>query len=175
MKIIDIFANGKLYAFQYDGEDNHALDIVLEQWNEPEYLYEFLKANLKDIPQQKNIIQIQNEIITNSEEIEDLLEEIAESEDQFFEEFFKALDNNEYKVLELSRQKGRKNYLRIYAIRIDENCFVITGGAIKFTHLMKDRPHTLKELHKIEMCKNYLKENGVYDLESFYEFLNQDL
>ena len=72
------------------------------------------------------------------------------------------------------RQKGRKNYLRIYALRIDKNCFVITGGAIKFTHLMQDRKHTQLELNKIEMCRNYLKENGIIDADSFYEFLNQD-
>jgi hypothetical protein len=39
---------------------------------------------------------------------------------------------------------------------------------------MQDRKHTQQELNKIEMCKNYLKENGIIDADSFYEFLNQD-
>lgn len=174
MKIINIFANEKLYAFHYEGEEDHELDRLLISWTEPEYLHKFLKANAKDIPNNKSLNQIFNEIQDNADEIEDLLIEIAESNERQFEEFFKALDNNEYKVLELSRQKGRKNYLRIYALRIDKNCFVITGGAIKFTHLMQDRKHTQQELNKIEMCRNYLKENGIIDADSFYEFLNQD-
>ncbi len=174
MKIIDIFANEKLYAFHYEGEEDHELDRLLNSWTELEYLHKFLKANAKDIPSNKSPNQIFNEIQDNADEIEDLLIEIAESNERQFEEFFKALDNNEYKVLELSRQKGRKNYLRIYALRIDKNCFVITGGAIKFTHLMQDRKHTQLELNKIEMCRNYLKENGIIDADSFYEFLNQD-
>ena len=174
MKIIDIFANEKLFTFHYEGEDDHELDRLLNSWTELEYLHKFLKANAKDIPNNKSPNQIFNEIQDNADEIEDLLIEIAESNERQFEEFFKALDNNEYKVLELSRQKGRKNYLRIYALRIDKNCFVITGGAIKFTHLMQDRKHTQQELNKIEMCRNYLKENGIIDADSFYEFLNQD-
>lgn len=73
----------------------------------------------------------------------------------------------------LSKQKGRKNYLRIYAIRIDENCFVITGGTIKFHHLNKDRQHTQKEMDKINACRDYLKANKVMDADSFYEFINE--
>ena len=61
----------------------------------------------------------------------------------------------------------------IVAIKIDNNCFVITGGAIKFHHLNKDRPHTQKEMQKINRCRDYLKDNGVFDADSFYEFLNE--
>jgi hypothetical protein len=114
-----------------------------------------------------------NEILDNANDIEDILIEIAEDDDRQFEEFFKPLHNQEYKVVQLSMQKGRKNYLRLYALKIDENCFVITGGAIKFTHLMKERPHTLIELNKINKCKDFLKSNNVFDNDSFYEFINQ--
>lgn len=91
------------------------------------------------------------------------------------EEFFKPLDNQEYHIVELSKQKGRKNYLRLFAIKIDNNCFVITGGTIKFHHLNKDRPHTKKEMQKIDRCRDYLKDNGVFNSASFYEFLNEQL
>ena len=63
--------------------------------------------------------------------------------------------------------------MRLFAIKIDNNCFVITGGAIKFHHLNKDRPHTQKEMQKINRCRDYLKDNGVFDADSFYEFLNE--
>jgi hypothetical protein len=76
------------------------------------------------------------------------------------EEFFKPLDNQEYHIVELSKQKGRKNYLRLFAIKIDYHCFVI-------------RPHTQKEMQKMDRCRDYLKDNGVFDADSFYEFLNE--
>ena len=65
--------------------------------------------------------------------------------------------------------------MRLYAIKVDENCFLITGGTIKFHHLMRERPHTALELEKINQCKDYLKENSVFDAESFVEFINVQL
>ena len=76
----------------------------------------------------------------------------------------------------LFRSKGRQHCLRLYAIKIDEDTFVITGGAIKLPlhHLMDDREHTRIELQKLKSAKSYLKENGVFDEESFFEFLNEN-
>lgn len=71
-------------------------------------------------------------------------------------------------------QKGRQNCLRLYAIKIDEETFVITGGAIKLPlhHLMEDRDHTIKELQKIKKAQDYLRANQIFDEDSFFEFLN---
>jgi len=33
------------------------------------------------------------------------------------------------------------------------------------------RPHTEKELNKLDICRNYLKEHGVYDADSFNELV----
>lgn len=175
MKIVDIFANGKLYAFQYKGEKDHELERLLNLWNDPNYLYGFIATHRKDTPKDKTPYKLYNEILDNANDLEDILDDIATDNDRQFEEFFKPLHNQEFKVVELSMQKGRKNYLRLYALRIDYNCFVITGGTIKFTHLMEERPHTLEELNKIKRCKDFLKSNGVFDNDSFYEFINKDL
>lgn len=175
MKIIDIFANRKLYAVKYDGEDFHELDRLLDLWNDPSHLQTFVKTNSKDLPKDRTSYQVINDILNNVSELEDILDEIANDGNRQFKEFFSPLYNQEYKVVELSMQKGRKNYLRLYALKIDDNCFLITGGAIKFTHLMEERPHTLEELNKINRCRDFLKSNGVFDDGSFYEFITQDL
>ena len=74
-------------------------------------------------------------------------------------------------------QKGKieeyKNTLRIYAIKIDENCFLITGGAIKMSQKMQDHPDSNNELSKINKAKEYLKDNDVVDEDSFYEFIKE--
>jgi len=172
MKIVPIF-DDKLYSFHYDNEDENELDRLLNDWNNVSYLYGFVSHNLADIPGNKTKEAIVKVIIDNATDIDNTLYELAHNMGKTLDEFFRPLNNSEYRMLELSKQKGRKNFLRIYALRIEKNCFVITGGAIKFTHLMQDRPHTQHELKKIEICRIFLKENGVYDSESFYEFLTE--
>ncbi|NLA24310.1 MAG: hypothetical protein GX879_05015, partial [Bacteroidales bacterium] len=66
-----------------------------------------------------------------------------------------------------------ENQLRYYAIKIDDNCFLITGGAIKMSQKMQEHPDTNNELKKLNKAKEYFKEIGVFDAESFYELLNE--
>ena len=48
---------------------------------------------------------------------------------------------------------------------------MVTVGAIKLTHLMAEREHTLNELRKMEMVRNYLLDNGVRDADGIKEDL----
>ena len=50
-----------------------------------------------------------------------------------------------------------------------ERFYLITGGAIKLTHLMSERGHTLNELKKMEKVRNYLIDNGIFDVEGIKE------
>lgn len=171
MEIVSIFAR-KLFAFRYKNETDNELKRLLDLWNDVGYLYNFVGQNKKDITNGKSVEAVVNQIIYNANEIDDTLNECSKG-GRSLDEFFKPLDNNEFRVVTLSKQKGRKNYLRIYALKIDTDFYVITGGAIKFTHLMNDRPHTKEELSKIAKCQSYLKENGVSDIDSFFELLNE--
>lgn len=66
------------------------------------------------------------------------------------------------------------SWLRIYAIRIDPNVYIVTGGAIKLTAKMQDREHTQIELEKLNKCRNFLIDNGVFDQDSFLETINEE-
>ena len=76
-------------------------------------------------------------------------------------DFFKPLDNREMELSPYSLQKlkgrreERNSYLRIYAIRYKDK-FIVTGGAIKLTSKMEERPHTNDELKKLELVKAFL-------------------
>lgn len=173
MKIVNIFAN-KLFAFQYKGEKYNELRRLLNLWSNTSYLLQFTTENKTDIPKNKRIEELIFTLIENANKIDAILNEIKNNPDRRLEDFFKNLNNNEYRIdILLAKQKGRQNFYRIYALKIDNNCFVITGGAIKFHHLNKNRPHTQIEMQKIDQCRDYLKENGVIDSDSFYEFLNE--
>jgi hypothetical protein len=93
-----------------------------------------------------------------------LLELAEDVESSALSDFFKPLDNCELELepYELQKLKGkgeeRKSYLRIYAIRYKEK-IIVTGGAIKLTDKMEDRPHTHDELKKLEFVKIFLDVN----------------
>jgi hypothetical protein len=81
----------------------------------------------------------------------------------------------------LTREKARNwnrtnhaSWLRIYAIRFEKNVFVITGGAIKLTPTMQERAHTQQELTKLNLCRQFLMENGVFDSDSFISMIEED-
>lgn len=38
---------------------------------------------------------------------------------------------------------------------------------------MQDREHTQIELDKLNTCRNYLQQNGIFDKESFVDFLRR--
>ncbi|MGO1596745.1 MAG: hypothetical protein ACTHXT_08600 [Sphingobacterium sp.] len=172
MKIVNIFVH-RLFAFQYGGETDNEYDRLMDLWASAEYVYEFVKANKDDIPENKSVKKVSEQILDDAILIDETLIEITESVGRTLSQFFKPLHNQEYKVKVLSLQKGRESYLRMYAIRIDEDTFVITGGAIKFHHLMENRAHTKDELQKLSVAKDYLKNKGIFDEESFFEFLNE--
>ena len=175
MEIVAIFAD-RLFALKYEGEADNEYDRLMDLWTDTEYVRNFLNANDMDIPIHKTKRQFVNYIRQDAYNIDEQLIKITETTDQSLSYFFKPLYNNEYEFKILSLQKGRQHCLRLYAIKIDEDTFIITGGAIKLPlhHLMKDREHTRVELQKLERAKSYLKENGVFDEDSFFEFLNEN-
>ena len=175
MKIVAIFAH-RLFAFHYNSEANNEYDRLLDLWTDTEYVRSFVNENKRDIPKDKTTRQFVAYIRQDANNIDEQLIRITETTDQLLSHFFKSLHNYEYEFKILSLQKGRHHCLRVYAIKIDEDTFVITGGAIKLPlhHLMEDREHTRVELQKLERAKSYLKENGVFDEDSFFEFLNDN-
>lgn len=172
MEIVPIFED-KLFAFHYQGEKDNEYDRIIELWTDPSYLLEFAKRNVVGV----NYNQYVEDRLADAEQVIDLIEEICIDETGSLELFFERLSVNDCSVI-LSLRKGktkqitRRNDLRLYAIRIDHDCFVITGGAIKVSQTMQESEFTLKELDKLKMCQQYLKNNDVFDRDSFLDFLN---
>ncbi|WP_073354734.1 hypothetical protein [Flavobacterium xanthum] len=84
---------------------------------------------------------------------------------------FQPLRNLDYTQKELQQVKAKtqiqKKWLRMYAIKIGPNTFIVTGGAIKLVGTMDERTHLLKEKQKLEDIKYYLKEEGILDQDDF--------
>jgi hypothetical protein len=167
MKIVTIFAE-KLYSLQYDEKAEDEYSRLMNTWNDNEYLRQYAKQN--------HIVDVREfvaDIRDAAEYIDDLLSKIAKSNSPF-EHFFMPLDNLQTRVKVLSLQKGKRYKLRIYAIKIDENLFVITGGAIKLVFRMSEHDDTQREKDKLEKAKTYFKHNNVFDNDSFYDLINEE-
>ncbi len=165
MKIIHIFAD-VLFAFHYDNEVSNEYERLMDLWTDVAFLKQFAENNAVS-----NVSKFIRGILQDAEQIQDFLKNLSQG-DQPFELYFQPLQNSEYnRLLGFQKGKVRRNRLRYYAIKIGDNCFVITGGAIKMSQTMQQHPDTVKELIKLKAAKTYLNKNGVFDEDSFYELL----
>lgn len=80
---------------------------------------------------------------------------------------FKPLNNNDTQIYDLQKSKYKHSWLRIYAIRIAPNCYVVTGSAIKLVRNMDEKDYLIKEKQKLEKVKNFLMDEGLTDEDSF--------
>lgn len=172
--------NEHIYAFRYDGEDNNVLEQLFEQWNDTLYLHGFFTNHIKDLSYfgVETVKLAIHDTLDDAEMLEDLF--LDGNEATNYELVFKPLDNNVYQEMLLGKSKARRlnrkehvSWLRIYAIRVDKNIYVITGGAIKLSHKMEERNETLKERARLDQCRNFLKEQGVFDDDSFNDFIEE--
>lgn len=173
-----ITQDGRLWAVRYNGEAENALYFAFAQWSDVEWLRTFFMENKKDLESYFKVTDV-NEAIYDTLEDNDRLQCLILdlSPDANLEELFRPLDNNQTVALILDKEKakpkrerGHLSWLRLYAIRLEEGAFIITGGAIKLTYKMPDRAHTLQELVKMEQVRNFLLEEGIVDKDSFLDY-----
>lgn len=177
MRIVDIFAHihkreGQLYSVIYPNKNGEYKESeykrLLDLWTNVEYLRDYAISNKKN-----DIDKFVINRLRDAEKIEDLIDDIFENNEPL-DKYFQQLRNSETGVKILSLRKGKtskRDGLRIYAIKIDKNCFLITGGAIKMSQKNDDHPDTRKEMQKINSVKSYLQSHDVFDEDSFYELL----
>lgn len=171
MKIISTFAvvEDSLISVQYESEAIHEFSKCFELWNDPIYLREFFEYHIEDLNKPFwNGITIEEAIIKTRDEAKILEEEllyISESgKTERFETLstlFEPLSKGVIEEYEKDKAKGlkRNSWIRIYAIRIDTNYYVISGGAIKLTPTMNETDHLLLELEKLECTRKYLRDD----------------
>ncbi|MCF0192770.1 MAG: hypothetical protein HUK05_05035 [Prevotella sp.] len=177
-KILD---NNTLWAVRYDGAEDNALQQVFSQWNDPEWLVNFFLENISDLEAYFKITDINQAIydtIDDSLRMQCLILDISPDAD--LDCFFRPLSNSRTSEMLLGKEKARikeraqhASWLRIYAIKLEPGCYIITGGAIKLTRTMQEREHTLVELNKMEQVRNLLLDSGAIDTDGFVDYLSE--
>lgn len=178
MKIVSIFGKN-LFAIKHTGETKDEFSRLFELWNDAEYLEEFFETNKADLEGSFwDSMSVENAIFETfdyAENFEQRLLQLSEQNDQDqlsgLEEIFSPLHNSQINRYPLSKSKAKATWLRIYALRVDSNVYLITGGAIKLTQKMQDRNHTILELKKINNCRSFLLDQGIVDIDGVIEEL----
>ena len=181
MTIDKILDNNTLWAVRYDGTNDNALQLLFQQWSNPEWLVDFFLANMSDLTSYFKITDINQAIydtIDDSIRMQCLILDISPDAD--LDQLFRPLENSRTNEMLLGKEKAKiKNRsqhearLRIYAIKLEPGCYIITGGAIKLTRTMEEREHTLAELKKMEAVRNFLLNGGVIDADGLIEYMSE--
>jgi len=180
MEIVPIFANN-LWAFRFSEEDENEFQKLFDYWNDVEFLENFFEENKADlqcgfwgtISVEQAVKNTWKEAELFEQEMLELAGNSKKGEAPDLDKLFRPLDNASSGIVELSMSKAYgyclPSWLRIYAIKVDLNTYIITGGAIKLTKTMNERNHLNDELRKLDRCKRWLKGKGICDQEGLFD------
>lgn len=180
MEIGTIFAveKGTLYAVQYEEYDCDEFVRAFRNWNDTEYLEDFFETHKADLSGVYAGISVEHAIfrtINEAGEFQDKIRGVAkngsfDAGNSLQDLVFYPLHKNDtgFKLQE-SKAYGteHKSWLRVYAIRISAECYVVSGSTIKLTAAMQDREHTDMELKKLEITAQELKKWGYAEADDF--------
>lgn len=155
-----------LYSMHYLNSSCSEYNCTMNFWRSESELFTFFKCHIADLESgfwgnitiQKAISTTISDAIT----FESTLATYCLDGTRDLQHIFQPLFNSEYRLISLQKSKAklRRSWLRLYALRLDRNCFIITGGSIKLTHNMT-APHLQKELVKLETTKTFLQSKNI--------------
>lgn len=181
MDIVSIYPD-YLFAVKFDDNDCNEYDASFSLWRDLDYLVHFFDKNKHLVDTEfwwKSLPSTDSEdlamsVVEESFDFERRIEEIARNTGSGilpdFDEFFQEL-GGQYKFLRehvphKSYGTASPSMLRLYAIRVSANCYVVVHGGIKLTRQIQDTPQLKKELFsKIDNVLRFFKANGIMDTE----------
>ena len=166
---------GRLWAVRYNGESDNALYTLFDKWGDVVQLRQFFRDNWDDLIAYFKVTDINQAIedtIEDSDQLQCLMLDLNPDSD--LELLFHPLENFRISEMVLGKEKARlkrtirhSSWLRIYAIKLSQGVYVITGRAIKLTLKMEERNHTKVELAKLENVRRFLLNEDIIDDDSF--------
>ena len=166
-----------LYSIKYDRWDENEFDRLFLLWNDVDAVAQFMEDNsnfLKNdfwrdkIEPEDAARQVRNEAESLEIRFDELNENTSIGQKPDFDTHFQYLEGKYKYVLEWQPMKSygtfRPSLLRIYAIKMEANTYLITGGGIKLADTIQNSPD-LKDhiLQDIDLVRDYLKRNGIMD------------
>ncbi|HLK28957.1 MAG TPA: hypothetical protein VKT28_10255 [Puia sp.] len=203
MELVPIFVDDEgsvegLFAVRYREGEPDEFERLFEQWDDSNFVLsyflfneEFLKDSYFDYYETfghfDKAFNLSEKVEFEATQIYSLFIQYRldgyKTSSGFLQTLFKPLEKEKKQFDEDSLQESKfkiedkinnpQPILRLYGLRIEDNTFVITGGAIKLTHWMEHHHDTLEELNKLQKVKEWLLENDVTSQDdikySYYE------
>ncbi|WON92523.1 hypothetical protein [Sphingobacterium sp. UGAL515B_05] len=171
-----------LAAIKYKEDEKDCFDECFSKWGDIEYLEKFFHQNESDLQDEFWNLSCEDAVLKVLEEAEQFKNNIIDVAEKgnLDSHIFVPLHKNDIAIKRSeSKAYGRVDrgaMLRLYAIRLGENVYVITGGAIKLTKQLQEREHTAQELKKLKYVADYLKKLGIDDDTDYgyLEFANKN-
>jgi hypothetical protein len=190
MKIVDIFVviEDSLYAVKYDIDKDHIFAEIFREWNDVEYLEAFFEQNRADLQRgfwgeisvEEAVLKtlsearrFENQILKCAKNSE--TGDLPDLESALFIPLYRDIFSNTH-IESKAYGINRKSWLRLYAIRIADNVYVVSGAGIKLTETMNDRPHLKTELKKLKAVSTFLKKIDLIEKDEigFIDFGNYE-
>lgn len=186
MKLVSIFvaknSEEGIWSIRSDGEPRNEFVRFFDLMKDVEWLYNFFDEHEDDLYDgffgNWTIEMAVSRTLEEAKEIENILyaysERGFEGPGKNLQHLFRPLNNFEYTITTHQKSKARirGGWLRLYAIRLAENCYLVTGGAIKLTPDMQ-RSHLQNELKKLEWAKQLLRSHEIYYTEDLNPYKNE--
>ncbi len=166
-----------LWVVVYEGENQNAFDTVFDKWFDAKWLRDFFDNNIKDLNTFFKISDIDQAIfdtLADAEALQGVILDMKNPPDAFF----RPLEPSRMSEMTLGKEKAKglirshPSWLRLYAVKLQSNRYLITGGAIKLTATMQEREHTLEELRKLNKVRDNLLKEGIIDYEGFKSMID---
>jgi hypothetical protein len=184
MEIVEIYKDW-LYSIAFDEEDLSEYHRVFKEWHDLDYLINFFEDNKnfvnskfwKDAGLDPDNPEFSAErVIDEANDLEmyisKLVDNVSKGLKPDFDQYFHFLDGKYKCVWSLEPVKAygtaAPSLLRLYAIKIESNCYLIVYGGIKLGSKIQNSP-VLKDnvFRKVEEVLDFLKSNGILDSEDF--------
>lgn len=165
-----------IYSVRYDHKEENEYDSLFSQWYDLDYLGNFFQSNnrwlIMDIWRNINTLELASrQVIDEADEMDSTLFRLYENtvkgiKPDYDSHFYDFGGKYQY-VMEYCPVKsyGYKtpSLLRIYAIKMESNTYLVTGGGIKLGKSIQDSPGLSHIITDIENVRNWLKKNGIID------------
>lgn len=212
MELVKIYPPS-LFAIRYDGDHLHIYRLIYSKLTDEKYLTYFFETfgqkisnylvNAYGFPRdeiEEYIAEVNDRMIDIDEEIQTICIEILEGKRPDFGTTFVPHSSQDQRDMPEGGGTSRRygvNYLpvkcwgadkpslvRIYALELSLDCYIIIYGGIKIDLNTKDCPvfdrdgkeSTLEvELEKrVRMVSRFLAQNGIIDKEGLIQFMEED-
>lgn len=182
MEIREIYKDC-LYSIKFDEADTDEYSRAISLWKDLDFLVDFFKANAKEVEQPfwravglnpdtplASAERVASEAIALAAHISDLAHNAINGDVPDFEDFFHPLGGKYSYVRELEPHKSYGTFnpslLRLYAIRIERNVYLIVFGGIKLGSTIQNSPGLKQQVfNRIDNVIAYLKANGIFEAD----------